>query len=138
MLMRDTAPWTWAWQDQGRARPSLGAVDAWRHDDQVVVALDLPGIDPGSVEVTLEGDLLTVKAERPAQWGTEASVLVNERRSGTVVRRLRLGRGLDPANIQAQADQGVLTIIVPVAERARARRVTVASGSAHVALDEAA
>lgn len=121
---------------EGRGRPAFGAMDAYRTGDRFLVELDLPGVDPASVELTLDADVLTVRAERSPGRGDGAELVVSERPQGSVSRQLFLGEGLDPENIQASYDRGVLTVTIPVAEKARPRRVEIATGpSAPTSID---
>ncbi len=105
------------------------SMDAYRQDDQVVVNLDLPGIDPSSVEVTVEKGTLTVKAERRWESVEGSRVLLSERPQGTFTRRLRLSDAFDGDRTEARYDNGVLTLTIPVAEQAKARKVEITSGS---------
>jgi HSP20 family protein len=109
---------------EGRA-PRAIVMDAYRHGDHFVIHFDVPGVAPDSIELTAEQNLLTVRAER--NWPEEAAteVVVNERLQGTFGRQVFLGEGLDPERIEATCDLGVLTVKIPVAERAKARRVQV-------------
>jgi HSP20 family protein len=110
-------------------RPVLLPMDAYRHGEDFVVKLDLPGIDPSSVEVSVEQNVLTVKAERnwiPAE-GDE--VLVAERPQGSFSRQLFLGENLDTEHVSASYDAGVLTITIPVHEAAKPRRIEITTGS---------
>ena len=109
-------------------RPGFMPLDAYRHDGQFVVQLDLPGVDPASIEVTVEKDVLTVSAQR--QWPrTEGQqVVAAERPQGTFSRQLFLGEALDADGIHAAYDNGVLTITLPVAEQAKPRKVAITSG----------
>jgi HSP20 family protein len=108
-------------------QPSM-PMDAYRRGDRFLVKLDLPGVDAASIELTVERNVLTIRAER--DWAADESVewVVAERPRGTFSRQLFLGEGLDPDRIQADYDQGVLTVNIPVAEQAKARRVEVSSG----------
>ncbi len=113
----------------GQSRPLAGVpIDAYRVGEELRVDLDLPGVDPSTVEVTVEKNVLTVTAERTRSWEEGAEVVVNERPSGTVTRQLFLGDTLDTDRISASSVHGVLTITIPVAERAKARRVEIAAG----------
>lgn len=110
-------------------RPVSLPMDAYRHGEDFVVKLDLPGIDPSSVEVSVEQNVLTVKAERnwiPAE-GDE--VLVAERPQGSFSRQLFLGENLDTEHVSASYDAGVLTITIPVHEAAKPRRIEITTGS---------
>ena len=109
-------------------RPSM-PMDAYRQGDQVVLRLDLPGIDPASFDVTVDQGTLTVKAERHAEVAEGNRVLVSERPQGTFTRRLRLSEALDGDRTEAHYDNGVLTITVPVAEQAKPHRVEITTSS---------
>ena len=104
-------------------------MDAYRRGDHFVVHLDLPGTDPNSVELTVERNVLTVKAERAWQRNQEDEVLISERPQGVFTRQLFLGESLDTDAIEANYEQGVLTLTIPVAEQAKPRRVAISSES---------
>lgn len=108
------------------ARPTLMAMDAWRAGDEFVVEFDLPGVDPDAVDVDIERNVLTVRAERPALNG-EREVLAAERPRGVFSRQLILGDNLDTDNVAASYDSGVLTLRIPVAEQAKPRKVMISS-----------
>jgi HSP20 family protein len=107
-----------------RTGPSI-PMDAVRRDETVHVFLDLPGVDPASIDLEVERNVLTVKAER--RWNREEGdqVLANERRQGSFLRRLLLGDTLDGERVQADYRDGVLAITIPVAEAAKPRKVAV-------------
>jgi HSP20 family protein len=102
-------------------------MDAYRHGDSFLVHFDLPGIDPVSIEVTVEKNVLAVRAERMSQLAEDDEVVVAERPQGTFSRQVFLGEGLDPEHIEARYDSGVLTLTIPVAEQVKPRRVEIAS-----------
>lgn len=111
-------------------------MDAYRKDDMFLLQLDIPGIDAESVELTVDNNVLTIKATRHAptmQEGVEP--VISERQWGEFTRQVLLGNNLDLSRIQADYDAGVLTVSIPVAEHAKPRRidVTVREGSAAVA-----
>ncbi|MDI2028244.1 Hsp20/alpha crystallin family protein [Saccharopolyspora sp. TS4A08] len=117
----------------GTARaPQTMAMDAYRTGENYVVEFDLPGIDPGSLEVNAENNTLTVRAERPGRVSgegrDEVSYLAAERPRGTFSRQLSLGDGLDLDNITADYTDGVLTVTLPVADQAKPRRIEVGHG----------
>lgn len=116
------------WNEAGR-RQAVMPMDAYRHGNEFKVHFDVPGVDPGSVELTIEKNVLAVKAER--RWVKEEGdeVVVSERQQGTFSRQLFLGEGLDAENIQASYDQGVLTVTIPVAEKAQPRKVEVSTSA---------
>jgi HSP20 family protein len=100
-------------------------MDAYRRGDRFFVHLDLPGVDPDSIDLTTEQNVLTVRAERQFHTRDEDEIIVNERPQGTFSRQLFLSDALDADNIQASYEQGVLTLEIPVAERAKPRRIQV-------------
>ena len=109
-------------------QPAFMALDAYRHDDQFVVTFDLPGVDPSTIDLTVEKDVLRISAERRWQPTNGDEIVVTERPQGAFSRQLFLGEGLDPEHIEASYDNGVLTVSVPVAERAKPRKVEISSG----------
>ncbi|MDP8987922.1 MAG: Hsp20/alpha crystallin family protein [Actinomycetota bacterium] len=119
----------------GERRPSPMPMDAYREDDHFVVQFDLPGVDPESIDLTVEKNALTVRAERSWQAGDGVDILVAERPQGSFSRQLFLGEGLDADGIEARYDQGVLRVTIPVAERAKARRIEVGTGRGGQAID---
>jgi HSP20 family protein len=113
----------------GAARtPALMPMDCLRTSDSVVVRFDLPGIDAESLDVSAENDTLTVRAERRRQDPEDAQYLVSERTTGTYARQLVLGDGLAVDAIRADYRDGVLSLTIPVAERAKPRRIEVSRG----------
>ena len=111
-----------------RARPSMMPMDAYRRGDQFVVHFDLPGVDPSSIDVTVEKDLLTVSAERQWKRGDDLEVVASERSHGSFSRQLFLGEGLDAGRVEADYRNGVLTVTLPVAQQAKPRKVQISSG----------
>lgn len=107
----------------GRSGPPM-PMDLFREGDHYVLAVDLPGVDPGSIDVSCEDRTLTIRAERTPR-SAEGRWLLRERSSGTMARQLTLGRGLALDQISAGYDDGVLTLTIPVAEEARPRRIEV-------------
>jgi HSP20 family protein len=114
----------------GTTGQSAMPMDAYRHADTLIVHFDLPGIDADSVALTAEHHVLTVKANRSRQQVEDSQWLVSERPHGTFSCQLSLSDGLDLDRIKASYDQGVLTITVPVAERAKSRRIEITEGTA--------
>ena len=104
-------------------------LDAYRRGDQVVAHFDLPGVDPASIEATVEQDVVTVKAERAWQPEEGDELMVSERPQGTVSRRLFLGEGLDGDRVEARYDNGVLTLCIPVAQHVKPRKVEIIAGN---------
>jgi HSP20 family protein len=108
------------------ARPLAGMpMDAYRVGDNFVAHFDLPGVDPGSIDLSVEGTTLTISAERSVPEVEGAQWQVAERPFGSYTRQLVLGRSLDTDRLDASYHDGVLTVSIPVAERAKARKITV-------------
>jgi HSP20 family protein len=110
-------------------------MNAVRQGDVVEVTFDLPGIDPASVDATVEGNVLTVTAERTLDLPEDAAVLVRERPSGRFVRRLTLGEALDLDKLEAHYEHGVLTLVIPVAASAKPRRIEITAGGGKQAIE---
>jgi HSP20 family protein len=106
-------------------RPTAMPMDAYRSDDSFLVQFDLPGIDPASIDLTVERNVLTVHAERKRPAGEGVEMLAAERPHGTFSRQLFLGDSLDLDALAADYTDGVLTLRIPVAERAKPRKVTI-------------
>ncbi|MDG6105856.1 Hsp20/alpha crystallin family protein [Dactylosporangium aurantiacum] len=111
------------------SRPAVMHVDAHRDGDWFNVYFDLPGVDPESIDVTVERNVLQVKAERqrPAKEGVET--VISERPMGVFSRQLFLGDTLDTDKLEATYDNGVLTLRIPVSEHAKPRKISVGAGS---------
>lgn len=112
-----------------RERGLFVPVDALRRGENVVLHFDLPGVDPSSVDLTVERNVLTVTAERQFSYGEGDQVLLRERPAGKVTRQMVLGDNLDLDNVSADYEAGVLTVTIPVAERAKARKVQISGSS---------
>ena len=114
-------PGTWS-------RPTAMPMDAYRAGDEFVVAFDLPGVAPDAIELDVERNVLTVKAERrPTAEGEHVEMQVAERPLGVYSRQLFLGETLDTENIAANYEAGVLTLRIPVAPQAKPRKIAVTS-----------
>jgi HSP20 family protein len=113
--------------DTARA-PRLMPVDLFRDGDSYVLSADMPGIDPASVDVDVDGQLLTIRAERHAP-SEQVKWLTHERPYGSYMRQFTLGDGVDAERITANYEHGVLSVIVPMAERAKPRKIQVGSTS---------
>jgi HSP20 family protein len=100
-------------------------IDVVRHNDDLVVRLDIPGVARDSIGLSLENHVLTVTAERHAQYADGEKVLVQERFDGTMTRRLRVPEWVDGERVAAEYADGVLTVVLPVAERAKPRRIEI-------------
>lgn len=110
--------------DVTRTPASVGMpMDLYRVDDQFVAQIDLPGVDPGSIDIDMDGDTVTIRAERQPRVGENAQWLTRERAVGTFARQLTLGRGLAVDQISASYADGVLTLTIPIAEAAKPRKI---------------
>jgi HSP20 family protein len=109
-------------------RPAVMPMDAWREGDRFVIEFDLPGISRDSIDIDVERNVLTVKAERLAGNG-DWQRLASERTHGQFSRQLVLGDNLDLTRIEAGYDNGVLRLQVPVAEKAKPRKIEIAGGA---------
>ncbi len=108
------------------ARPSVMPMDAWREGDTFHVEFDLPGVNPDSIDLDVERNVVTVKAERPPR-ASDAELIAAERPRGVFSRQLILGDNLDTEHIAASYDGGVLTLNIPVAEKAKPRKISITS-----------
>jgi HSP20 family protein len=123
-LFGQTHPGTWS-------RPSVMPMDAYRSGDEFVVVFDLPGVSPDAIDLNVERNVLTVKAERrPTATGDNVEMQVAERPLGVFSRQLFLGDTLDADNVKANYEAGVLTLRIPVAEQAKPRKISITGGSA--------
>ena len=112
------------------ARPTTMPMDAWRENDSFVVEFDLPGIDANSIDLDVERNVLTVRADRPAREGIEELVAA-ERPRGVFSRQLILGDNLDTDKIAASYHAGVLRLEIPVAEKAKPRKILINAAEDH-------
>ncbi|MEU9148856.1 Hsp20/alpha crystallin family protein [Streptomyces sp. NPDC048349] len=108
------------------ARPTAMPMDAFREGDAFVVELDLPGVDPESIDLDVDRNVLNVRAERrTTASGGDSDVVIAERPAGSFSRQLFLGEALDPDRIQASYEAGVLRLSIPVAEEAKPRKIQI-------------
>jgi HSP20 family protein len=114
-------------------RPALMPMDAWREGEQFIVEFDLPGVDADSIDLDVERNVLTVRAERPMKETTGEQV-ANERPRGVFSRQLILGDNLDLEKISASYDTGVLRLQIPVAEKAKPRKIAVTTAGEQASL----
>jgi HSP20 family protein len=108
-------------------RPAVMPMDAWRHGDEFVVEFDLPGVKAEDVDLDIERNVLTVRAERTILDGPDTEVLAAERPRGVFSRQLFLGDNLDTQSVRAEYDAGVLRLAIPVAEEAKPHKIEIAS-----------
>ncbi|GAB3520090.1 Hsp20/alpha crystallin family protein [Arthrobacter monumenti] len=109
--------------------PRLMPMDLYRDGDRYILNADLPGIDPGSVDIDVDGQLLTIRAERTARTEEGVKWLTRERQNGSYMRQLNLGQGIDTGSISAHYENGILNVIIPVSERAKPRKIEISTGS---------
>ena len=112
----------------GRLRGGIMPMDAFEKEGIYTLRFDLPGVDPDHVDLTVEGGLLTVTAERGVEDTEEATWLLRERPSGTHRREVRLGDRLDTGKVTASYDNGVLTVTIPMREEAKPHKVSGVAG----------
>jgi HSP20 family protein len=108
-------------------------MDAYRRGDEIVLEFDLPGVEPDSIDVTVDQNVLTVRAERADKPEEGVEVLAAERPRGTFVRRVFLGDQLDTEKINAEYHNGVLELTIPVSEKAKPRKIEVAANGSQQA-----
>jgi HSP20 family protein len=121
-------------------RPAVMPMDAWRHGDEFVVEFDLPGVRAQDVDLDVERNVLTVKAERPVieglhADGQETELIAAERPHGVFSRQLILGDNLDTDRVQAEYDAGVLRVTIPVAEQAKPHKIEIKANGKRKAID---
>ena len=113
-----------------RRGPRRMPMDLYRDGDHYVLTADLPGIDPGSVDIDVDGQLLTIRAERTLSSGDGVKWITREREAASFLRQLNLGQGIDTEAIAASYSNGVLSVTIPVSEKAKPRKIeVVADGS---------
>jgi HSP20 family protein len=110
------------------SRPAVMPMDAWREGDTFVVEFDLPGVRPETLDIDVERNVLTVKAERPAP-NRDWEMLAAERPTGLFSRQLVLGDNVDLEHVKADYDAGVLRLRIPVAEKAKPRKIEITTGA---------
>ncbi|MFG2591244.1 Hsp20/alpha crystallin family protein [Streptomyces sp. NBC_01166] len=114
------------------SKPSAMPMDAYREGEEYVIALDLPGVAKDAIDIDVERNMLTVKAERrPVVTGEDVQVELSERPLGVFSRQLVLADTLDTERIRADYDAGVLTLRIPIAERAKPRKIAIGGKSDH-------
>ena len=107
------------------SRPAVMPMDAYREGEEFVVHFDLPGVDPSTVDLNVERNVLTVKAERTRSYGDDVELQVAERPRGVFSRQLFLGDTLDAERVEASYEAGVLTLRIPVAAKAKPRKIEI-------------
>jgi HSP20 family protein len=115
--------------------PRFMPMDLCKIDDHYLLTADLPGVDPGSVDVNVDSGTLTISAHRTPRSEDAVQWLANERFFGTYRRQLSLGEGIDASAISATYENGVLTVTIPLAERAKPRKIDVAHGGGQKSIE---
>ncbi|GAB3645896.1 Hsp20/alpha crystallin family protein [Glycomyces tarimensis] len=122
-----------AQQMLGRTDSQLSMpMDAWREGHDFTIQIDLPGVKEGDIDLEVERNVLTVRAERRGVEVGDREIIHAERPSGSFVRQLFLSEGLDADNVRASYDDGVLTLTIPMAEEAKPKKVLVGSGTKQI------
>ena len=110
-----------------RRGPRTMPMDLYRDGDHYVLTADMPGIDPGSVDIDVDGQLLTIRAERTLTEGEGVKWITREREAVSFLRQLNLGQGIDTEHIAANYGNGVLSVTIPVSEKAKPRKIAVST-----------
>jgi HSP20 family protein len=118
-----------------RSHPAIMPMDAYREGGQFVVHFDLPGVDPSSIDLNVERNVLTVRAERKPTYGEDVELQAAERPRGVFSRQLFLGDTLDTDRVEASYNVGVLTLRIPVAEKAKPRKIEITGTGAPVEIN---
>jgi HSP20 family protein len=116
---------TFGWADGSAAGRSALPMDVIRRDDDVVLRIDLPGADPESIEVTTDRRVLHVSAKRNESYGEQERPVVRERVMGSFSRKIRLAETVDAKKVQAEYENGVLTVVLPLAEQAKPHKIEI-------------
>ncbi len=116
---------TFGWADGSTAGRTALPMDVVRRDGEVELRFDLPGADTDSIEVTTDHRVLTVAAKRTVEYGEQEKPVVRERVTGSFSRKIRLAEAVDAEKVQAQYENGVLTVVLPLAEQARQRKIEI-------------
>jgi HSP20 family protein len=111
------------------ARPAAMPMDAWRSDHEFVVEFDLPGIETQSIDLDVERNVLTVRAERKPSTGPDVELVAAERPRGIFSRQVILGDTLDADQIEASYNSGVLRLTIPIAEKAKPRKIAISTNN---------
>ncbi|HWS51168.1 MAG TPA: Hsp20/alpha crystallin family protein [Microbacterium sp.] len=115
--------------------PRLMPVDLFREGDQYILHADMPGVDPGSIDVDVDGGQLSIRAQRTADTREGVRWLARERGAGSFLRQFTLGDGVDVDRISASYESGVLSVVIPVSERAKPRKIAVETTPERQAID---
>ena len=128
MVLTTFDPFTHFERQFGRLAQRSGAgmpMDAVRRDGEVALRFDLPGVDPATIDLTVDRGVLTVTAKRDEEYAENDKLVIRERITGTFTRRVRLSDDLDSAAVEASFNDGVLSVRIPVAEKAQPRKIEI-------------
>lgn len=118
-----------------RQGPRMMPMDLYREGDHYILNADLPGIDPGSVDVDVDGQMLSIRAQRTMKEAEGTKWLLREREGGTFLRQITLGQDIDVEHISAHYDNGVLSVTIPVSEATKPRKIQVMAGHKQEAVE---
>ncbi len=121
---------TFGWAEGNTYDRAVMPMDVIRRENDVVLRIDLPGADPASIEVTTDMKVLTVAAKRTEEYGEKEKPLIRERVMGSFTRKIRLAETVDTGKIEASYEHGVLSIVLPLQEKAKPRKVEIKHGAA--------
>ena len=117
---------TFGWvEGNGGTRPAALPMDVIRRENDVILRLDLPGADPDSIEITTDDGVLTIAAKRTEEHGEPARPVLRERLMGSFTRKVRLAETVEVGKIEAAYDKGVLSVVLPLAEKAKPRKIEI-------------
>ena len=119
-----------------RQGPQMMPMDLYREGDHYVLNADMPGIDPNSVDVDVDGQLLSIRAQRTLKDSGDTQWMLKERQGGSFLRQLTLGQDIDIDGIAAHYDNGVLSVTIPVSEATKGRKIEIAGGHRQEAIEE--
>jgi len=140
MVLTTFDPFTHFERQFGRVAQRSGAgmpMDAVRRDGEVALRFDLPGVDPATIDLTVDRGVLTVTAKRDEEYAENDKLVIRERITGTFTRRVHLSDDLDSAAVEASFTDGVLSVRIPVAEKAQPRKIEI-QGAAKAPVAEVA
>jgi len=121
-----------------REGPRMMPMDLYREGDHYILNADLPGVDPGSVDVDVDGQMLTIRAQRTMKEAEDTKWLLKEREGGSFMRQLAFGQDVDAEHISAHYDNGVLSVTIPVSEAVKPRKIEIMSGHKQEAVEGSA
>jgi HSP20 family protein len=121
-----------------REGPRMMPMDLYHEGDHYILNADLPGVDPGSVDIDVDGQMLTIRAQRTMKEAEGTRWLLREREGGSFMRQLTFGQDVDVEHISAHYDNGVLSVTIPVSEATKPRKIEIMSGHKQEAVEGSA